>query len=237
MRREIQILKTLRHPHITCLYEVIETESEYYLIMEYVSGGELSDYIVAKKRIKEEEACRLFKQIIEAVEYLHKNGIAHRDLKPENILLDYNKNIKIIDFGLSNTYHKGEMLKTACGSPCYAAPEMIAGKHYVGLAADIWSCGIILYTMLCGQLPFEDKNANSLYRKILEDEVILPRYLSLAARDIIKHLLIKEPGKRYTIYEIHSNPWSNTSNTKPSIALENSSVRNSVDVLVIILLK
>jgi len=182
--------------------------------MEYVSGGELSDYIIAKKRIREDEACRLFQQIICAIEYLHENGIAHRDLKPENILLDYNRNIKLIDFGLSNTYRPGEMLKTACGSPCYASPEMIAGKLYNGLTSDIWSCGIILYTMLCGALPFEDKNATSLYRKILDDDFLLPSYLSSTAQDLLKQLLNKNPLLRYTIPDIKQDPWYNISDNK-----------------------
>lgn len=109
-------------------------------------------------------------QILAGVEYIHKNGIVHRDLKPENLLLDHNKNIKIVDFGLSNQYKPGEKLKTACGSPCYAAPEMIAGKKYECLGADIWSCGIILYAMLCGYLPFEDANTSKLYKKIMAGE-------------------------------------------------------------------
>ena len=191
--------------------------------MEYVSGGELSDYIIAKKRIREEEACRLFQQIICAIEYLHENGIAHRDLKPENILLDNNRNIKLIDFGLSNTYRPGEMLKTACGSPCYAAPEMIAGKLYHGLTSDIWSCGIILYTMLCGNLPFEDKNATSLYRKILDEDFILPMYLSPTSMELLKQVLNKNPVIRYTISDIKQDPWYNIVDCK---ALEPSKTKS-----------
>lgn len=193
--------------------------------MEYVSGGELSDYIIAKKRIREDEACRLFQQIICAIEYLHENGIAHRDLKPENILLDYNRNIKLIDFGLSNTYRPGEMLKTACGSPCYASPEMIAGKLYHGLASDVWSCGIILYTMLCGALPFEDKNAPSLYKKILEEDFFLPSYLSLAVQNLLKQVLEKNPAIRYRISDIKQDPWYNTFDNKGLEATETKTVR------------
>ena len=177
--------------------------------MEYVNGGELSDYIIAKRYLKEEEACRIYQQIIEAIDYLGKNGIAHRDLKPENILLDENRNIKVIDFGLSNTYKAGELLKTACGSPCYAAPEMIAGKLYVGHSADVWSSGIILYTMLCGHLPFEDRNANSLYKRILEDDFIMPRHITAAAKDVLRHVLVKDPLKRSSTSEILQHPWFN----------------------------
>ena len=137
-----EILKLIRHPNIIQLYEVIirqiiETQKHLFLIMEYASGGELFDYIVSKSRIDSLEACKFFQQIISGVEYIHKLGVVHRDLKPENLLLDCNKNIKIVDFGLSNTYKAGELLQTACGSPCYAVPEMIAGKKYVGSRVDL----------------------------------------------------------------------------------------------------
>ena len=138
--------------------------------MEYASGGELFDYIVANTRLKEKEACKYFQQITSGVEYLHKLGIVHRDLKPENLLIDHEKNIKLVDFGLSNTYKKGETLKTACGSPCYAAPEMIAGERYFGAKVDVWSCGVILYAMICGYLPFEDPDTAKLYKKILRGD-------------------------------------------------------------------
>lgn len=135
--REIHILKLIRHPNIIQLYEIIETPKQLFLIMEYASGGELFDYIVEHTRVPEIEACKFFQQIISGIEYIHKLGVVHRDLKPENLLLDQNKNIKIVDFGLSNTYKNSELLKTACGSPCYAAPEMIAGKQYVGSRVDL----------------------------------------------------------------------------------------------------
>jgi 5'-AMP-activated protein kinase, catalytic alpha subunit len=183
--REICILKILRHPNIIQLYEVpppptqiIETKTDIHLIMEYADGGELFDYIVKKKRLDENEAIFFMQQILSGVEYIHKNGIVHRDLKPENLLLDSNRNIKIVDFGLSNQYKQGEKLKTACGSPCYAAPEMIAGKRYECLNVDIWSCGIILYAMLCGYLPFEDPNTNKLYKKIMAGEYEVPKILT-----------------------------------------------------------
>ena len=134
--------------------------------MEFISGGELFDHIVKSTRLKEPEACKYFQEVISGVEYLHRLKVVHRDLKPENLLLDDSKNIKIVDFGLSNTYKEKELLKTACGSPCYAAPEvaitilyikkkMIAGQKYTGIKVDIWSCGVILFASLCGYLPFE----------------------------------------------------------------------------------
>jgi 5'-AMP-activated protein kinase catalytic alpha subunit len=129
--REIQILKIVRHPNVIQLYEIIETNRQLFLIMEYANGGELFDHIVKRKRLEEKEACRYFQQILSGIEYLHKNKVCHRDLKPENLLLDERQNLKIVDFGLSNIYKMaGDSLKTACGSPCYAAPEMIAGKRY-----------------------------------------------------------------------------------------------------------
>ena len=137
--REIHILKIIRHPHLIQLYEIIETSKQLYLIMEYAEGGELFDFIVARKRLNEKEAAKFFQQLISGVEYIHKLRIVHRDLKPENLLLDKDNNIKLVDFGLSNTYKAGNTLKTACGSPCYAAPEMIAGKHYHGITVDLWS--------------------------------------------------------------------------------------------------
>ncbi len=143
--------------------------------MEFASGGELFEYIVKRQRVSEVPSAKFFQQIISGIEYLHKVNVVHRDLKPENLLLDHNNNIKIVDFGLSNTYKTGCKLKTACGSPCYAAPEMIAGKKYTGLRVDIWSCGVIMYALLCGYLPFEDKNTKVLYKKILAGDFKIPR--------------------------------------------------------------
>lgn len=157
--------------------------------MEFASGGELFEYIVKRKRLKEEEACRFLQQIISGVEYVHDCGICHRDLKPENLLLDDMNNIKIVDFGLSNTYTRGATLKTACGSPCYAAPEMIAGKKYFGLGSDVWSCGIILYAMTCGYLPFEDPNTNKLYKKILACDYQIPGFITPLLKDILQKVL------------------------------------------------
>jgi 5'-AMP-activated protein kinase catalytic alpha subunit len=143
------------------------------------------------------------------VEYIHKVRICHRDLKPENLLLDDKNNIKIVDFGLSNTYKEGETLKTACGSPCYAAPEMIAGKRYHGLNSDIWSCGIILYAMACGYLPFEDPNTNKLYKKILSCDYLIPGFISSMCKDMIKKILNTDPTTRITIKEIRQHEWFN----------------------------
>ncbi len=209
VEREIKILKMLRHNNIIQIYQIIQTRSNLYLIMEYANGGELFDYIVLKKRLPEPEAVKFFQQIINGVEYLHKLNIVHRDLKPENLLLDHNKNIKIVDFGLSNLYGRGELLKTPCGSPCYAAPEMITGKKYSGLMVDIWSSGVILFAMVCGYLPFDDSNNDILYRKIAAGDYKIPNFISDKARDLIKRILNTDPTKRYNIQQIKNHPWFN----------------------------
>lgn len=166
IRREIQNLKLFRHPHIIKLYQVISTPTDIFMIMEYVSGGELFDYIVKNGKLQEHEARRFFQQIISGVDYCHRHMIVHRDLKPENLLLDQNRHVKIADFGLSNMMLDGEFLRTSCGSPNYAAPEVISGKLYAGPEVDIWSCGVILYALLCGTLPFDDEHVPTLFRKI-----------------------------------------------------------------------
>lgn len=166
VRREIKILRLFMHPHIIRLYEVIETSHDIYVVMEYVKSGELFDYIVEKGRLVEDEARRFFQQIISGVEYCHRNMVVHRDLKPENLLLDSKMNVKIADFGLSNVMRDGHFLKTSCGSPNYAAPEVISGRLYAGPEVDVWSCGVILYALLCGSLPFDDENIPNLFKKI-----------------------------------------------------------------------
>jgi len=236
--REIRILKQIRHPNIIQLYEVvptqiIETAKELYLIMEFASGGELFDYIVAHNRVKEKEACKFFHQLVSGVEYLHRLGIVHRDLKPENLLLDHQKNIKIADFGLSNTYKSGELLKTACGSPCYAAPEMIAGKWYSGLRVDIWSSGVILFAMLAGYLPFEDPNTAQLYRKIRSGEYQCPQFISAEGRDIVRGLLTTDPERRLTLDEIRMHVWYGLSREEPAGGLVIGTSKMPVDMAVV----
>ncbi|GAA0146990.1 non-receptor serine/threonine protein kinase [Lithospermum erythrorhizon] len=207
VRREIKILRLFMHPHIIRLYEVIETPSDIYVVMEYVKSGELFDYIVEKGRLQEDEARNFFQQIISGVEYCHRNMVVHRDLKPENLLLDSKCNVKIADFGLSNVMRDGHFLKTSCGSPNYAAPEVISGKLYAGPEVDVWSCGVILYALLCGTLPFDDENIPNLFKKIKGGIYTLPSHLSPGARDLIPRMLIVDPMKRMTIPEIRTHPW------------------------------
>ena len=206
--REIQILKLIRHPNIIQLYEIIEDKDKLYLITEYASGGELFDYIVSRQRVKELEACRFFQQLLDGIEYVHKLNIVHRDLKPENLLLDVNKNIKIVDFGLSNLYNtENGLLSTACGSPCYAAPEMIAGKKYKGLDVDLWSSGVILFALICGYLPFDDDDTPVLYKKIMKGEYSIPSFVSTQAADLIKSILNTDPNTRFGIKDIKAHFW------------------------------
>ena len=214
IEREINILKNLRHSNIVHLYDIKETASSLYIIMEYIQGKELFDYIVSKKRLSEIEACNFYQQIISGIEYLGKIRVVHRDLKPENLLLDNKKNIKIVDFGLSNIYQNNELLKTACGSPCYASPEMINGELYEGLGADIWSSGIVLYAMLCGYLPFEDADNEMLYKKITNGKFKTPKFLSENCKDILHRILNVDPEKRYTIKQIKKHPWFNLINPR-----------------------
>ena len=207
VRREIKILRLFAHPHIIRLYEVVDTPSDIYVVMEYVRAGELFDYIVEKGRLPESEARHFFQQIVSGVEYCHRHMVVHRDLKPENLLLDASMAVKIADFGLSNVMRDGHFLKTSCGSPNYAAPEVISGRLYAGPEVDVWSCGVILYALLCGSLPFDDENIPNLFKKIKAGAYSLPSHLSPGVRDLIPRMLLVDPLKRITVPEIRQHPW------------------------------
>lgn len=174
--------------------------------MEYCSGKELFFHIQKSQRLQESEAVNYFIQLINAIEYIHKQGITHRDLKPENILLS-NSILKVIDFGLSNTYRQGEMLSTACGSPSYAPPEMILGRRYHGIYTDLWSCGIILFAMVCGHLPFHDSNEKALFTKITNGIFEVPSYITSTCKDLICRILRLNPSERITLDEIKNHGW------------------------------
>ena len=207
VRREINILQMCTHPHIIRLYEVIDTPTDIFVIMEFVSGGELFDYIVSRGRLPPDEARHFFHQIISSIEYCHYHKIVHRDLKPENLLLDADNNIKLADFGLSNVAHDGDFLKTSCGSPNYAAPEVISGHLYAGAEVDVWSCGVILYALLCGTLPFDDESIPNLFKKIKSGMYSLPTHLSQSSRDLILRMLVVDPMKRITIADVRKHQW------------------------------
>jgi len=207
IRREIQNLKLFRHPHIIKLYQVISTPTDIFMVMEYVAGGELFDYIVKHGKLKEEDARRFFQQIISGVDYCHRHNVVHRDLKPENLLLDQSLNVKIADFGLSNMMTDGEFLRTSCGSPNYAAPEVISGKLYAGPEVDIWSCGVVLYALLCGTLPFDDEHVTTLFRKIKSGVFPIPDYLNKSVVSLLCHMLQTDPMKRATVEDIRKHEW------------------------------
>ena len=208
IKREIEIMKKVKHYNIARLYAVIDAKYSIYLIQEYVQGKELLEYINKKGKLTENEACKFFHQIISALDYIHQCGIAHRDFKPENIIVTNNNQIlKIIDFGLGNTYEKGQLLKTACGSPCYVPPEMIKEEKYNGALSDIWSAGIILYLMLCGKLPFYDDDNQILYEKILAGKYEEPEHLSEKAKDLLKKIIEIDVCKRINFEGIKSDPW------------------------------
>ncbi|KAF7718197.1 Serine/threonine-protein kinase KIN4 [Penicillium ucsense] len=246
--REISILRDLAHPNIVRLHEMVETDRHIGIIMEYASGGELFDYILNNRYLKDNSARRLFAQLVSGVGYLHKKGIVHRDLKLENLLLDRNRNIIITDFGFANTfnpvdqleeeieynltnkeyvkrkrldklgpdgYRRGDLMQTSCGSPCYAAPELVVSDSlYTGRKVDVWSCGVILYAMLAGYLPFDDDpanpdgdNINLLYKYIVTTPLTFPEYVTPHARDLLRRILVPDPRKRADLFEVARHSW------------------------------
>ncbi|XP_032400208.1 serine/threonine-protein kinase MARK2 isoform X12 [Etheostoma spectabile] len=208
--REVRIMKMLNHPNIVKLFEVIETEKTLYLVMEYASGGEVFDYLVAHGRMKEKEARAKFRQIVSAVQYCHQKCIVHRDLKAENLLLDADMNIKIADFGFSNEFTLGNKLDTFCGSPPYAAPELFQGKKYDGPEVDVWSLGVILYTLVSGSLPFDGQNLKELRERVLRGKYRIPFYMSTDCENLLKKFLILNPSKRGSLeQQIMRDRWMN----------------------------
>ena len=200
--KENEIISKFNHINVVYVFQIIEEDNNIYIIMEYCNKGELFDYIVSHQKLDENEASIFFYQLINGVEYIHKKGVAHRDLKPENLLLSKDNILKIIDFGLSHEYDENSLLKTKCGSPSYAAPEIIKGKLYNGFKTDIWCCGIILYAMLCGYLPFEGDNNKELFTNIIECNPEYPSFLSQNSKKLIQNLLKVNPDERLTIEEI-----------------------------------
>jgi len=216
LEREINILQNLNHPNIVRLYDVIETEKYIGIVMAYANGGELFEYISENQYLSEEESAKFFIQLLDGVQYLHSRHIVHRDLKLENLLLDDKGDIIITDFGFANNSRKNPsgLLSTSCGSPCYAAPELVINDNYIGEAADIWSCGIILYAMLCGYLPFDDdpnnpdgENLDLLYKYILESQLTFPEYVSEDAQELVCGMLIPDPEKRWPMEKVINHRW------------------------------
>uniref|UniRef100_A0A4W4EDI3 non-specific serine/threonine protein kinase n=1 Tax=Electrophorus electricus TaxID=8005 RepID=A0A4W4EDI3_ELEEL len=234
---EVRIMKILNHPNIVKLFEVIETEKTLFLVMEYASGGEVFDYLVAHGRMKEKEARAKFRQIVSAVQYCHQKHIVHRDLKAENLLLDADMNIKIADFGFSNEFTVGNKLDTFCGSPPYAAPELFQGKKYDGPEVDVWSLGVILYTLVSGSLPFDGQNLKELRERVLRGKYRIPFYMSTDCENLLKRFLVLNPAKRGTLEQIMKDRWINAGSEeeelKPYIEPETDiSDQKRIDVMV-----
>lgn len=219
--REINALSILTHPNIVRLEEVIQNDKYIGIVLEYASGGELFDHIINHKYLKDNVACRLFSQLISGVHYLHSKGIVHRDLKLENLLLDKHKNIMISDFGFANSFQYSsdgsinDLMSTSCGSPCYAAPELvISDSKYVGRKVDVWSCGVILYAMLAGYLPFDDdpenpdgSNITQLYKYITSTPLTFPEFVQPMPRDLLRKILVSDPLKRIDLNNVRSHAW------------------------------
>ncbi|KAJ9690705.1 hypothetical protein PVL29_013060 [Vitis rotundifolia] len=209
IKREISVMRLVRHPNVVQLYEVMASKTKIYFVMEYVKGGELFNK-VAKGKLKEDAARKYFQQLIGAVDFCHSRGVYHRDLKPENLLLDENGDLKVTDFGLSALWdsrrHDG-LLHTTCGTPAYVAPEVINKKGYDGAKADMWSCGVILFVLMAGFLPFHDPNLMEMYRKISRGEFKCPQWFPLEVRKLLSKILDPSPSTRITVAKLMDNPW------------------------------
>lgn len=209
IKREISVMRLVRHPNIVQLYEVMASKTKIYLAMEYVKGGELF-HKISRGKLKEELVRKYFQQLIDAVDFCHSRGVYHRDLKPENVLLDENGDLKVSDFGLSALMESKKndgLLHTTCGTPAYVAPEVIRKKGYDGAKADIWSCGVILYVLLAGVLPFHDKNLMEMYRKITKADFKCPQWFPVDAKRLLYRILDPNPRTRVTINRIMENSW------------------------------
>ncbi|OIW14079.1 hypothetical protein TanjilG_11424 [Lupinus angustifolius] len=209
IKREISIMHRVRHPNIVQLFEVMATKSKIYFVMEYVRGGELFNK-VSKGRLKEEVARKYFQQLISAVEFCHARGVYHRDIKPENLLVDENGNLKVSDFGLSavsDQIRQDELFHTFCGTPAYVAPEVLSRRGYDGAKVDIWSCGVVLFVLMAGYLPFNDKNIMAMYRRIYRGDFRCPRWFSPHLSKFLALLLVTNPEARIGIPEIMGNKW------------------------------
>ncbi|KAK2646208.1 hypothetical protein Ddye_021403 [Dipteronia dyeriana] len=220
IKREIATLKLLKHPNVVRLHEVLASKSKVYMVLEYVAGGELFDRIASKGKLSQAHGRKLFQQLIEGVSYCHTKGIFHRDLKLENVLVDSKGNIKISDFGLSalpQHFRDDGLLHTTCGSPNYVAPEVLNNRGYDGATSDIWSCGVILYVILTGYLPFDDRNLAVLYQKIFKGDAKIPKWLSPGAQNMLRKILDPNPTTRITMSGIKEDEWFNRDYTPANL--------------------
>nr|XP_004571887.1 serine/threonine-protein kinase BRSK2 isoform X8 [Maylandia zebra] len=207
VEREIAILKLIEHPHVLKLHDVYENKKYLYLVLEHVSGGELFDYLVKKGRLTPKEARKFFRQIISALDFCHSHSICHRDLKPENLLLDEKNNIRIADFGMASLQVGDSLLETSCGSPHYACPEVIRGEKYDGRKADAWSCGVILFALLVGALPFDDDNLRNLLEKVKLGVFHMPHFIPPDCQNLLRGMIEVDPIKRLTLEQIQKHTW------------------------------
>ncbi|CDW58095.1 BR serine:threonine protein kinase 2 [Trichuris trichiura] len=207
VEREIAIMKLIDHPYILRLYDVYENRKYLYLVLEHVGGGELFDYLVRKGRLPVKEARKIFRQIICALDYCHAHNICHRDLKPENLLLDERNCIKIADFGMASLQVEGSLLETSCGSPHYACPEVIRGEKYDGKKADIWSCGVILYALLVGALPFDDDNLRHLLEKVKRGVFHIPHFVPAECQSLLRGMIEVNVARRMTLDAVFRHSW------------------------------
>ncbi|CAL9774593.1 unnamed protein product [Musa acuminata subsp. burmannicoides] len=209
VKREISVMRLVRHPNVVRLFEVMASRTKIYFVMEYIKGGELFNK-VTKGKVPEDEARKYFQQLISAVDYCHSRGVYHRDLKPENLLLDENDNLKVSDFGLSalvDSKRQDTILHTTCGTPAYVAPEVISRIGYDGAKADIWSCGVILFVLMAGYYPFHDSNLMEMYKKVVKGEFKCPSWFSSGAKKFISKMLDPDPSTRISIAKIRENKW------------------------------
>ncbi|GAB4844651.1 CBL-interacting serine/threonine-protein kinase 9 [Ancistrocladus abbreviatus] len=233
IKREIATMKEVKHPNVVQLYEVMASKTKIYIVLELVDGGELFDKIAKNGRLKEDEARKYFQQLINAVDYCHSRGVYHRDLKPENLLLDSHGVLKVSDFGLSafsEQVREDGLLHTACGTPNYVAPEVLTDKGYDGTSADVWSCGVILFVLMAGYLPFDDSNLMALYRKIQRADFSSPPWFSSSARTLIKCIIDPNPLTRISISEILQDPWFKKDYQPPNFSQEEDVNLDDVDV-------
>ncbi|KAD3068876.1 hypothetical protein R6Q59_017130 [Mikania micrantha] len=227
IKREISTMKLIRHPNVIRMFEVMASKTKIYIVLEFVTGGELFDKVASRGRLKEDEARKYFQQLINAVDYCHSRGVFHRDLKPENLLLDANGCLKVSDFGLSalpQQVREDGLLYTTCGTPNYVAPEVINNKGYDGAKADLWSCGVILFVLMAGYLPFEDANLTTLYKKIFKADFTCPPWFSSSAKKLIKRILDPNPVTRITAAEVIENDWFKKGYVPPKFELQDVSL-------------
>ncbi|KAK8827705.1 hypothetical protein WA577_007252 [Blastocystis sp. JDR] len=212
IKLEISIMNKLKHPNLVNLIEVLGCKSKIFMVLEYVPNGELFDYILKKGRLQEDEARKFFRQLITGISYMHNHNICHRDIKPENLLLDKDMNIKISDFGLSafigeDAYDSSSLQHTTCGSPNYVAPEVLKDSGYNGRFSDIWSCGVVLFVMVAGYLPFDEPSLSTLFRRIQNANYVCPPWFSAELKDLLSRILVPEPTARISLAEITRHPW------------------------------